>query len=304
MAKAEEQLSPEEKLLKVIQGDGGNNATPSADVQTEDLTVSRESPAAEVSEETGEAGAAPAPQAAKSTPSEPAKSPARGKTGTRAGKKTRAAPMPESKPKLKLKPATADAEPVREGLAEGKAEQAADGPAGVTVSPEPAVVSGPAVFAGEFGVRTINRCLAAVVAIMILFTAWEIQAVVRGTVEDDEVAPVPLPSLTGGADEVLPPLDRTVRNMARRSFFPAVKKPRPIHKTPELTTDLVLMGFSDLQDGSGRQEAIVVDKETGKMHFMQVEQEIVLREGTYKLVRMTKDRVVFSDGVEEMVVGK
>ena len=276
MADQAEELTPEEKLLKVIQDDGE---------QADEAAVSSEPTAA-------------------ATPVE-----------SEAVAEEQTPPVEEDggKPKLKL----AGKQSAASGESESPADAAAasedtprDETAGEARSSAAAIAAGPVVAGGaipgaNFGLSTANRCLAAVVLIMVGFAVYEIWASIQ------------MPSYAGAVTSELPdavwintepvldpvPIDDILKAfedpiIGRKEVAEIKDGAKPQPKSPidiYIKEHLNLIGLS-----SG--EAIIVDNKIEKMHFKRVGDKITINGTEVEVVEITAEYVTVADGDRQIRV--
>ena len=291
-----EQLSPEEKLLRVIQGD--KPASPES-AQEEPETVF------EAPEEHTLATVAAAPVPAADSPKDD---------------EPRAESPVEERPKLKLAEeektpaaatvaasgaAAAPAKAVKRGR-KGKAKATAAVPA-EEKEPAPLISRKAGRPEGmELGIGTLNRCLVAVAIVMLCFTAIEIWANVRGdagvAIRSAADLALPVASVAAGS---MPPIDAVLKSLASRPLFPVPFQPPPPNSSPPPPPpqeNLVLLGMSRLPGSVDGMEAIIVDKVANKMHFLRIGQVLSVGQKDLKLEAIAKDHIIFSDGSEQVIV--
>jgi len=301
-----EELTPEEKLLKVIQEDGGEQAEASEAAAEEQAPLTAALRAGEEPPPTAEdiAGVA----AAEAGPAE-----------MQAEEKVVAA---EAAPPPEPAPAAAPATPKKLKLAKGKKAKAAaaeeDGAAAGEEKTGPVIAAGPVVPIGparapRFGVGVVNRILAALVLLMVGFAAYEIYASIRTPlVKSDapaegtgyEIAEVPASDL--------PPIEEVIGIFRKRPIIGEPKQQTPPQgpKQPPPTPpfqryadqNMNLIGLSTPEGDPQAGEAIVVDTKADKMHFLRVGQELTIEGNTVTLKQITADYVVFGVGEEEVRV--
>ena len=292
MDKDDQQLSPEEKLLKVIQG-GPADSVAGTKVKPPKLGVR---PASAPNESAAKAGAAtveaPMPVVSASATNasadnEPLAVPRRTAgpgTETGAGKK-----------ELKLAGRKKDG-PRKQGAAREK------------------VVTVPAVGGGgskprragpkDLGMRTVNNVLAMVAAVVLLFAIFDIGMNVRATPRAVEIQAPPGTAAVPDAAGVgaLPDLNAMLADWDNMKLFKQKDerpKPRP---TPgrEPVKDLVIKGQSEAKDGG--MEAIFKNSRTSEMHFLRVGQTLKLNDKEYTLKQVEQGRAIFTDGVRDIYV--
>ena len=282
MAVAEKQLSPEEKLQKVIQSGGEEKKQPTP----EEKMLAAVKPPAEK-----------APAAKASPPPAPVKPAEARKDDKKAGESKPAPAAGEEKSKLKVLKTDAAAE---EKEASGKTLIGAPGPGVIGAGPAPVAVAGRS--GRKFSMGAVNRGLAAAILVILTLTGLEI----RGAVRKVEVVPLkPLPQ-TGeavapaGNKEEMPSLESIVAGI--KDLFPpradtAVTPDGPKPPPPQLAGRLKLMGFS-------KDKAIVRDIKDEKMFITGKGEKILVGEQMLELIQMEQEKgqVIFSDGQNSIPV--
>lgn len=287
MTDAEKDLSPEERLLKVIQQDGPGSekeaetvvGPPPSRPPAKSVSPVSEAPRAEDLKPAGNAAAAVEPAA-----------------------QTEAAP-----PKLRIAapaPGTGEPSAGTEGpKAPAKAKKRAARPAAPRPAPHKRKQT------SELGVSTVNKCLVVLVVVMLVFTALEILANVqtsdhaRADTPAIATRPVSRPEAEEPRAPVVPSIDALVQSFEGRSLFglpTAVDTgPQPTGPMsgPDPRKSLSLIGLSVTKSAAGEErEAIVVDTEDNKMHFLKVGDALVVGNRELKLERIHSDRIDFRDG--------
>lgn len=331
MADSEEQLSPEEKLLKVIrggEGDEGQKAAPGEETDVVGEPAVKPGPAmvAELAEEKKRA-------AASATGGDKPPASASDKKQASPAQKEEAAPADKNEKKgagQAAKSASSKAEPPPAAERKGKTKAGRNKgkkKARPGKTPEPAVVGGGgAVMTGvpdkrgsrPLGIRTVNRCLVGVVILLILFAVLEIHANLQSASAATTVAvqaPVaPLDFGTEGQEQELPELKIVLQEWADNPIVRLRDEPATVRqqasgqqKPPEtplsvyVEENLNLIGLS-LTGGPGGTEAIVVDNKTGKMHFLKVGDKIQAGNHELELVNIQGEKARFSGGNEELTI--
>jgi hypothetical protein len=291
MAAKENQLSPEEKLLKVIQeGD-----------KAEQVAVGPVIAPPVILEPTSEDIAAASPVRASAA----AKAPTPAKV--------------EEKPKLQLK------KEVKAGVGAAEDKAADDAAAKDAQEKSPGkkaaaskpgfIEAGPAVGrkpakVPALGISTVNRCLAAVVLIMIGFAAYEIWASIQVSQKAprDVVDAPPIPLLNPvqqqsdiSFQEVLKAFrDKNVIGAKPESEIPPVQgdqPPQPIVTSMEIYVrdNLKVIGLSD-------DEAIVVDRKPNKMYFLKAGEKVSINDQEVDIVAVTEESVKIKQGDREIEI--
>ena len=253
MAEKEQELTPEEKLLKVIQeGDAGADAG--------EAPVEAVEPAADEAVVPSSA-AAPEPPVAEV--------PAAVETKTEA---------PPKKSKLKLAKGAKAAAATAATETDEPAPEDAPRESSLGMIGAGPVVMGKTSRAPLFGMALLNKILAVVVLVMIGFAVYEIWANIRYPVY--EAAPLNDPgvaTLDQVPDGELAPLDDVLKDWEEQQLFG--QKTHPLAATNTVTPvkqttpfevyarqNLKLIGLSS--DGKGGSEAILSDRKADKMHFL------------------------------------
>jgi hypothetical protein len=287
MAEKEQELTPEEKLLKVIQeGDEGADAG--------EAPVEAVEPAADEAV-VPSAAAAPEPPVAE-VPAEVEAS----------------AEAPPKKSKLKLaKGAKAAAATAATETDEPAPEDAPreSSPGMIGAGP---VVMGKASRAPLFGMALLNKILAVVVLVMIGFAVYEIWANIRYPVY--EAAPLNDPgvaTLDQVPDGELAPLDDVLKDWEEQQLFG--QKTHPLAATNTVTPvkqttpfevyarqNLKLIGLSS--DGKGGSEAILSDRKADKMHFLTLGGTFTVNDVQITVSDITAEYVEVVDGEKKVQI--
>ena len=295
MAENENEVTPEEKLLKVIQ-DGGEAEQEKVG---EGATIVPPSSAPEVTAE-DIAAASPTKAAAEGAGAEvPA-----------------VEEEPAAKPKLKV--AKQEPEEKAEGQEEAEAGAKAEEKepkgkgAGKKAASKPGLIeAGPVVTAtvgkpSGFGISTVNKCLAAVVLIMIGFAVYEIWASIQIPQKDaPEITDVPAPGwMDSAADQSTIPIEDVLKAFKEKSIIGMKELAQPVApgpKKPPPATSLELYAKENLNlIGLSDDEAIVVDKKIDKMYFLKVGDKIKIDDRDLSLVEITSEQVTVTVGDREI----
>lgn len=294
MAQDEHDVSPEEKLLKVIQGEQPAQRkaeTPDREVAVavEPATADAPAPAALV-DEAAESGAAPDTPEAVSEPAA-AKAGVKPKLKPNARKAAAAKAKPGKKASAKAKPVSATVyAPV--GLAPAKKQKEA----------------------GAFA-RLTTRGLGIAAALALMFAAAEIYGMISRGLPGDAVAggEWPMEGLTGPRQ--LMPLDDLLALAVRHDIFgvpdaaPPPTDPGP-GPTPQprrsawgeyARKNLRLIGLSARGD-EHELEAIVVDQTNRKMYFLVAGETLPAGDQEVRVSAVRDDSLVLSDGRDEIIV--
>ena len=354
MPVAEENLSPEEKLLKVIQGDGeeravkGDSAGPQPGVSSESGANARDGESVAVLRG-GTVGSDAESRTA--TPSTAGMGPIHAETGARErfgageGETTRAPdkggkPVPRSERELKIAPVPSKEElefeegseiPGRKaglkltGANEGSAERGeesdgsgrekdelsdeqADETASLTGFGSPGVAEKKRP-GRELGIGTLNKCLVAIVLIMLGFTGFEIWANIQAA--GREAVQKSFGDQWIGEDRSqveLPPVAALLKSFEDRPILREdteirVVPPEPREKGGDYAREnLNLIGLSFVAGGGGKREAIIVDNRDNAMSFVRVGDKILAGEIVLELKEIHDDHVVLSDDNVEVII--
>ncbi len=280
----EDHLSPEEKLLRVIQGEGqkrkaGGGAAPAAE------GAPTKAVAAPVSATAVASATTPAPSPAPATPT------------TVAGRGSE---------KRSLKVADKDA-------------VAAVGEDAVTASPaesskaaEKALPAKAAVMAkrtsseSDLSVRALNIVLAVFVLIVILLTGREILANVKTSDINVQIGEVSLPEAgTQDAERDLQQLDTFLDALDVRFLFAAgVEAPQlaPAPPPPPPPSDYCKLYGISVNTVTSEKEALVMDNKINKMLYLKVGDGVSSEGQPWTMTEIQSDRVIFKNGSNESVV--
>jgi len=258
----EQDLTPEEKLLKVIQE--GDSEDPKAE---EGASVE----AAPSSTVTMQAEQVPAEEGAE-------------------------------KPKLKLakaegaEAASGDKAAAPKGEAEEKEEEKAAAAGMIAAGPMAVSKGGRGT---RFGIGMVNKCLVAVVLIMIGFAVYEIWASIQ-VPEDEGVFLNGMPDM-GWLDqlpeEALSPIEDVLKAFEQNPII-GPRKTVVIERTKIATpTPLVeyikknlnLIGLSNVAGDADMPEAIIMDKKIEKMHFLRLGDKIIINDRELELVAIAAE---------------
>ncbi|MFT5474325.1 MAG: hypothetical protein ACI856_002662 [Kiritimatiellia bacterium] len=323
----EEGLSPEERLLKVIQGKGakaGDTAevpptpeiakTPSDSVKPKNPPRLRPKPAAvQPASETppAPANATPAPPIKAQEPAKkPAKlAPARKKAAPAPAKVAVAAPTFADGP---ANPAAQDAAPLGEGAPVLFADHSVD----TNLVEEDPVAIETVKESRVFGISVVNKCVAALVMFtIVVILAYEIISAFHVSANPNAVfgdASLP-PQGQLDEGEGLPDITDLLASFRDRGFMiqnvdgaPVVRPDVPdsrISLKLYVQKNIVIIGLSRLGEQNVL-EAILMDRAGPKMHIVREGDKISVIGGVLKIERISSDTVVGHDGVEEIFIGK
>jgi hypothetical protein len=276
---AEEKLSPEEKLLRVIQGgkkdksgdapevaaagvetisDEGANMTVSAGIEEHDGATVAGGEAVEVS----------------------------------ASAADRLASAP---PRLKL------ADPIPSGGEDAISPESPESPAAgqedsettvaVAAIPEDAVKR--KRFSPTYGINVANKVLAIAILVVLLLTGFQIWSQVRAS--QVVIVPEQIEVEQRLVDAALPDLKKLIDEFSRRALFEVIEKVElgPVRGGPEAPArGLKLLGLS--KNDEGVQEAILMDKD-GNMKFLREGDELESNGTQLRVLRIESDSIVFVD---------
>ncbi|MDA0989698.1 MAG: hypothetical protein O3A51_02985, partial [Verrucomicrobia bacterium] len=154
----------------------------------------------------------------------------------------------------------------------------------------------------SFGVGAVNLILGVVVVVFLALTGYEIYANMRADAAERTAVPVNLAPVDplGAAQTTLPPLDDILRAFEVRPIFESIPEPQkpgpqaPI-RVPYPEQNCRLLGISEIGD-SGEFEAIIMDNQQNKMHFLKVGDSLPAEGESYTVESIQSDRVIFYDG--------
>jgi len=297
MAENEQQLSPEEKLLKVIQ-EGGDEAGDPAGRSPSDADAPFNAESPDLAETMG-VGVADVQ-----------------------GEEEPVVPSPEElseKPRLKVaRPASTEgADQVAAGVA---------GVAGVAVAERPGAEEAAPVSRARSllkkrpdpvqSISAVNKCLVVALLLLVVVTGVEIWGNVKtfGAERYDEGI---LPVLgAGGADQPRPApaatklgsLDMVLKPFMARSLFDIPKKPgagdgkpAPV-PGPNISSQLTLIGLTNINGDRHKAEAIVMDNKINKMHLLRIGDTVTVDGRVFTLEEIHPDHVVFTEGKNRITV--
>jgi hypothetical protein len=169
------------------------------------------------------------------------------------------------------------------------------------------------------GIRVVNRIVAAAIVLILVFGVLDLFATIRqppGDMTPIDTPADPAAGVTSGGplpSEGLPLLAKLLDSFSKRpivrdldqggSASTATTVVATRTKVPDwkvYAQHLDLIGLSD--GASGEKEAIVADRKANRLHFLQIEQEMVAGDIQFKLVRIATDHVVFEKDGEELIV--
>ena len=330
----EEGLSPEERLLKVIQGKGAKSGVaakvPSAPViaNTSSDPVKPKSPprlrpkpaAVRPASETPPAAAeATRPPAAPIKAQEPVKESAKKpekKPAKVAPTLKKSAPAPaKAAPTFADGPATLAVQDAAT-LGEGAPVLFADQSVGVDLVEEEPVAIETVKESRVFGISVVNKCVAALVMFtIVVILAYEIISAFYVPANPNavlgEASLPPLDQLNEG--EGLPDIKDLLASFRDRGFLiqnvdeaPVVRPDVPdsrISLKLYVQKNIVILGLSRPGEENVL-EAILMDRSGPKMHIVRAGDKISLIGGVLKIERISSDAVIGHDGVEEIFIGK
>lgn len=159
----------------------------------------------------------------------------------------------------------------------------------------------------RFGLTTLNRCLAVAVLVVICFAGFEVWSSVLSI----QAAPPPPRGgvvLAPESDYDLPPIAEILKAWESHPIIHNVEQVDQVIvdvKPPDRGKQHGWMKFAqDSLDliGMSDGEAIIVDKSKGKMFFLKVGGELEFRQQKLKLERIDADQVVLTDGKDKLMV--
>jgi hypothetical protein len=116
------------------------------------------------------------------------------------------------------------------------------------------------------------------------------------------------------APTALPPIENVLDSFSRKPIFSRLDsgggddgkpKPAPGPDWEAYTRENVNLIGTSVTAGEGqseRREAILVDGKTGRMHFLQIGQKLVIEKRELELKQIESDSVMLSDGVRTVAV--
>jgi hypothetical protein len=169
------------------------------------------------------------------------------------------------------------------------------------------------------GIRVVNRLLAAVIVLILLFSVLDLSATIRQSPGDTTISTfTALPDIAaeaagGDLPAGLPDLAKLLESFTKRPIVRDLESVGQGDTTVQVVTtrkkepdwkayvqNLDLIGLSGAADGE--QEAIVADRKANRMHFLRIGQDMVAGESQFKLVGIAPDHVVFEKDGEEITV--
>ena len=304
VGEAAEKVSPEEKLLKVIQGGEGQEKKKTPEEKLLDATKGEEGRAAGGKGQGAPAKAQPAAAAkpAPATAGKPAPAAkAEPKAASAAAPEAKSAAKADEKSKLKL----ADA-PKPSDAAEAKAASigmiGASAPAPAAESRKPGV---------SFNIRTVNVFLGVaglVIFGLAIFDAW-------GAVSATRLRSEATPGQEGGEGKdgglkfsELKAMD-DYRKIFEKPIFP-MKEPDKVPGGPSNTVPQEVwaqtlkewQGIGFMGQPGPQAEIIVMDQKEKRMHFLKMGQTVSIAGQEIKVKEVQTDRVIFTDGKAEAIM--
>ncbi len=169
------------------------------------------------------------------------------------------------------------------------------------------------------GIRVINRVLAAAVILILVFGVLDLFATIRKTPGGFAVLDAPAPAgdvataADSGFSEGLPVLANLLESFSKRPIVrdldrgdrgeTTVQVVQTRKKIPDWKVEaqkLDLIGLSGAPNGE--MEAIVANREAGRMHILKVGQDMLMGESRFKLARIASDHVAFEKDGDEVIV--
>jgi len=281
MADSEETVSPEEKLLKVIQGAGDGKQAAAAKPADPGRPVLPRAPVSGVA--------------------------AASKVKTEAPVQQQSSPADSPRPAAKLKVTELSSEERKEG--EPAQESGASAPVGKGVEPEKpeSAVPGPSLSWARNLYRVVNQVLAGVSLLMLVLTVLQCWWFVRSSRAETGRSVVPREIGYAVPDPVnLPRIEELVAALEQKSPFGLLPEagpgpgPGPVGPTTGWRAwaqkNLDLTGFSK-DPSTGQREAIVVDRENNRMHILKIGDRLDASGKTVQVAEMGEDELTLSDGV-------
>jgi len=298
----DQQLSPEEKLLKVIQ-EGGEEAeqheaiaetvAPTAEVPADEFDPDEES--ANLAETLGVA-----PEELHGADEPPSPS----------------IPEPAEKPRLKVARPEAP-----EAAGEAATAGAVVAPAGDADAESAATAAKPRSFLKKRSdpvqnTSAVNKCLIVALLLLIGLSGLEIWANVKVlAAERFKDAPLPAPNSDNREESDkspgtvnLPSLEVMLSPFMQRSLFELPETGKPPEPpgptpTPVIRAQLTLIGLTyDITDTGRKAQAIVMDNKINKMHFLTIGDTVGVDNRSLTLDEIQPDRVVFVEGKNRITV--
>lgn len=160
----------------------------------------------------------------------------------------------------------------------------------------------------QFGIVALNRALAFLVLVVVAFAGMEIWANVRS---DGDVVPpanysgVEVTLLDRQAEQELPPVEAVIESFRKRPILGMApeepindereSKPRSTGADKYAKENLNLIGLSSSSAGQSDQEAIIVDNKLNKMYFLSPGQSIAVEGRELVVEEIAHDSVTLSD---------
>ena len=167
----------------------------------------------------------------------------------------------------------------------------------------------------QFGISIVNTSIAALLMFtIVVIIAYELVAAFQSSDQAGiGLTPGSLPPVEEvGERGQLPDLQDLLASFNDRGFLAqealeAPKADKPIVRASSLKQyvreNIVILGLSWTPDRSV-QEAILMDRGGPRMHIVKPGDEISISGGTLRIERISDDAVIGHDGVEEIIIGK
>ncbi len=302
MASDKHDLTPEEKLLKVIQQSRGRDDKEpkpgEASVPSPAASASASSPAPAKPVTPSPAPTPPRPPVQPAPAEKPAAVPKEAPTPAASDRKLKIATPPpaaaESKAAAALAPHADGTEPAAGGPAAPPAPQAS-----VAVQRALRLV---AAAAERLSIVKVNRVLAAVILILLALTVYQVGFARPAVLLDVAIAPAVEPSPGGAPPAVsIPPLDEyaSLRNpFAPRGAKPSTSTNTPIHVAS--ATDFKLIGVSWDPASPDESEAILRSESRRQTYFVRQGQSIA--DADVSVIKVERERVLLRQSGKEIEV--
>lgn len=201
-----------------------------------------------------------------------------------------------------------------------KETTSADKPEAESSEDTPAVAVSPIAVAltRRSPLRVLNRAMLAVAAVLLCISGVEMWANIRSPLSPITQQPFETTAESLDSENFIADLSDTLDMYSKRRIF---GKPDPVVIKPKINTTPVLAGWrayirknydfkgtstvsKPKDDGAATKvmEAIILDNKTGRMHFLSVEQTVLVEKQTVMLKEITENNVTFSKGDEEVTL--
>ena len=200
-----------------------------------------------------------------------------------------------------------------------KETTSADKPEAESSEDTPAVAVSPIAVAltRRSPLRVLNRAMLAVAAVLLCISGVEMWANIRSPLSPITQQPFETTAESLDSEDFIADLSDTLDMYSKRRIFgkPDPVAIKPINITPVLAgwrayirKNYDFKGTSTVSkpkdDGAATKvmEAIILDNKTGRMHFLSVEQTVLVEKQTVMLKEITENNVTFSKGDEEVTL--